>query len=136
MPSRSLDDLHPKLKPLAELFLARCKAAGLDILVTCTWRSNAEQEALFNQGRFGMPGPIRTKARGGQSAHNAMLDGQPAARAFDIVPMINGKPEWTGKHSAWQKAGEIGMALGLNWYGRPGAPFREFPHFELPKEVV
>lgn len=134
MPSRSLNDLHPKLRPLAELFVARCKAAGLDILITCTYRSAAEQNELYAQGRT-RPGRIVTRARGGQSAHNFMLDGKPAARAFDIVPLNLGKLVWDETYPDWQKAGEIGMALGLNWYGRPGAPFREFPHFELPKEV-
>ena len=35
-----------------------------------------------------------------------------------------------------EHVGKIGMALGLNWYGRPDAPFREFPHFELKKGVA
>jgi peptidoglycan L-alanyl-D-glutamate endopeptidase CwlK len=135
MPSRRLDDLHPKLKPLAELFMARCQENGLDILITCTHRSSAEQNELYAQGRT-KPGKIVTRARGGQSAHNFELDGKPAARAFDIVPLYMGKPIWRETHPDWQKAGEIGMALGLNWYGRPGAPFREFPHFELPKEML
>jgi peptidoglycan L-alanyl-D-glutamate endopeptidase CwlK len=133
MSSRSLSDLHPKLRPVAEQFLARCKAAGLDILLTCTYRSAAEQNELYAQGRT-KPGQIVTRARGGQSAHNFELDGKPAAKAFDIVPLVLGKPVWDNQHPDWQKAGEIGMALGLNWYGAPNAPFREFPHFQL-KEV-
>jgi peptidoglycan L-alanyl-D-glutamate endopeptidase CwlK len=133
MPSRSFNDLHPKLRPVAEQFQARCKAAGLDILITCTYRSVAEQNELYAQGRT-KPGQIVTRARGGQSAHNFELDGKPAAKAFDIVPLVLGKPVWDNQHPAWQKAGEIGLALGLNWYGAPSAPFREFPHFQL-KEV-
>ncbi|MGY8624148.1 M15 family metallopeptidase [Chromobacterium violaceum] len=132
MPSRKLEDLHPDLQPLARQFLDRCKAAGLDVLITCTWRSGAEQDALYAQGRT-QPGARVTNARAGQSAHNAVIAGKPAARAFDIVPLVNGKPMWDDKHPAWQTAGSIGMELGLNWYGRPGAPFRELPHFELKK---
>ncbi|WP_227104483.1 M15 family metallopeptidase [Chromobacterium rhizoryzae] len=134
MPSRRIEDLHPALQPLCRQFLERCQAAGLDILITCTWRSGQEQDQLYAQGRTA-PGAKVTKARAGQSAHNAMLDGKPAARAFDIVPKVNGKPEWNAAHPHWQIAGRIGMELGLNWYGRPGAPFREFPHFELPKDA-
>ena len=48
-----------------------------------------------------------------------------------MVPLIGGKPVWDAHHPHWQLMGEIGAALGLNWYGRPDAPFREFPHFEL-----
>ncbi|QOZ83199.1 MULTISPECIES: M15 family metallopeptidase [Chromobacterium] len=134
MPSRRIEDLHPALQPLCRQFLERSQAAGLDILITCTWRSGQEQDQLYAQGRTA-PGAKVTNARAGQSAHNAMLDGKPAARAFDIVPKVNGKPEWNAAHPHWQIAGRIGMELGLNWYGRPGAPFREFPHFELPKDV-
>ncbi|WP_432719867.1 M15 family metallopeptidase [Jeongeupia wiesaeckerbachi] len=130
MPSRKIEDLHPDLQPICREFLRRCEAAGLDILITCTYRSNAEQDALYAQGR-GVHGPRVTNARGGQSEHNATLNGKPAARAFDIVPLVNGKPMWDDKHTSWLVAGRIGMELGLNWYGRPGAPFREFPHFAL-----
>lgn len=132
MPSRKIEDLHIDLQPICHEFLRRCEAAGLDILVTCTYRTNAEQDKLYSQGRFGISGPRVTNARGGQSAHNATTpDGKPAARAFDIVPMVDGKPVWSDKHPAWRTAGQLGMNLGLNWYGRPSAPFREFPHFEL-----
>ncbi|MEN7431417.1 M15 family metallopeptidase [Chromobacterium sp. TRC.1.1.SA] len=133
MPSRKIEDLHPDLQPLCREFLRCCQAAGLDILITCTYRSAEEQNQLYAQGRNGKPGPRVTNARGGQSEHNAMIQGRPAARAFDIVPIVGGKPCWDDKHPAWQTAGRIGMELGLNWYGRPNAPFREFPHFALAR---
>ncbi|MDF0606648.1 M15 family metallopeptidase [Neisseriaceae bacterium TC5R-5] len=132
MPSRKIEDLHPDLQPICREFLRRCEAAGLDILITCTWRSGEEQNQLYAQGRS-KPGARVTNAKAGQSAHNHTIQGRPAARAFDIVPMVAGKPMWDAQHPAWQQAGQIGMALGLNWYGRPNAPFREFPHFELAK---
>lgn len=132
MPSRKIEDLHPELQPLCREFQKRCDAQGVDALITCTWRSGAEQDELYAQGRT-KPGLKVTNARAGQSAHNATLNGKPAARAFDVVPLVNGKAMWDAKHPAWQVMGCIGMELGLNWYGRPGAPFREFPHFELAK---
>ena len=133
MPSRRIEDLHPALQPICHEFLQRCKAAGLDILITCTYRSSAEQDELYAQGRS-KPGRIVTRAKGGQSSHNATAhDGTPAAHAFDVVPLVLGKPVWNDTHPHWREAGWIGMELGLNWYGRPDAPFREFPHFELKK---
>ncbi|OWY38034.1 peptidase M15 [Xenophilus sp. AP218F] len=135
MASRALSDLHPQLQPLAEAFLRRSRDAGVEPLITCTWRSADEQNALYAKGRS-QPGPIVTHARAGQSAHNAMRYGNPAARAFDVVPLIAGKPMWDADHPHWQIMGAIGVELGLNWYGRPDAPFREFPHFELPREVL
>lgn len=133
MASRDPDDLHPDLRPIYDDFMNLAEADGLDILTTCTWRSSDEQDDLYAQGRT-KSGPIVTRARGGQSAHNFMLEGKPAAKAFDIVPLVGGKPSWGTIGDAmalWQRAGAIGKCLGLNWYGAPDAPFREFPHFQL-----
>ncbi|KZE34164.1 M15 family metallopeptidase [Crenobacter luteus] len=132
MASRRIEDLHPDLQPLAQTFQRRCADAGVDVLIYCTWRSGQEQDELYAQGRS-KPGPRVTNARAGQSAHNFTIQGRPAARAFDAVPLVGGKPMWDASHPHWQVMGKIGADLGLNWYGRPSAPFREFPHFELAK---
>lgn len=133
MASRCIEDLHHDLQPLCREFVRRCQAEGVDPLITCTWRSGAEQDQLYAQGRNGKPGLRVTNARAGQSAHNATIKDQPAARAFDVVPMVGGKPMWDASHSHWQIMGRIGESLGLTWYGNPRAKFREFPHFELHK---
>lgn len=135
MASRELKDLYPPMQTLCAEFLRRCRAAGMDILITCTWRSGVEQNALYEQGRT-KKGSIVTNARAGQSKHNFMVEGKPAAKAFDFVPLVNGKPVWDAAHPHWKAAGKIGMALGLNWYGAPGAPFREMPHMQYvePKD--
>lgn len=130
MASRKIEDLHPDLQPIAREFVRRCQAQGVEALITCTYRSGEEQNALYAQGRS-RPGARVTNARAGQSAHNFTLNGKPAARAFDIVPLIKGQCMWDAKHPHWKIAGQIGMDLGLNWYGRPGAPFREMPHFQM-----
>ena len=134
MASRLLSDLHPDLQPLVDAFLSKCKAAGLDILITCTYRNNSEQDALYAQGRTA-PGLRVTNAKGGQSEHNTtrVVSGKhiPAARAFDIVPLVHGKPVWSVSAQEWQIAGQIGTELGLVWYGAPHAKFREMPHFAL-----
>jgi peptidoglycan L-alanyl-D-glutamate endopeptidase CwlK len=141
MASRRLEDLHPALRPLAERFLARCTERLVDVLVVCTYRSNAEQDALYAIGRTA-PGKIVTRARGGQSKHNAVdAAGNPAALAFDAVPLLNGKPCWEDPRDAdhdwtndygWRIMGEVAEEVGLIWYGSPWAPFREAPHFQLP----
>lgn len=130
MASRKIEDLHPDLQPICREFLLNAEDAGIDVLITCTYRSNDEQNALYAQGRT-VAGSRVTNARGGQSAHNFTIDGKPAAKAFDIVPMVNGKPQWSSAHPAWQRLGKIGMDLGLNWYGAPNSKFHEFPHFEI-----
>lgn len=122
MSSRSLDDLRLDVRPQVNAFLAACAAADLDLLITCTLRSNAEQDLLYAQGRSA-PGHVVTNARAGQSAHNYGL-------ALDIVPMVNGKPDWNGSDPVWDQIGQKGVAAGLTWLGSPGSSFREKPHFE------
>lgn len=124
MSSRSLDDLDPRVKPKVESFLAACKAAGIEILVTCTLRTYEEQAKLYAQGRT-EPGKIVTRAKPGQSAHNAGL-------ALDVVPLLHGKPVWDFPDPLWSKVGALGQEAGLQWYGAPGAEFVEAAHFQLP----
>lgn len=99
-------------------------AAAVDFIVTCTRRTQAEQEALFAQGRD-KPGKIVTWTL--KSKH---IDGT----AFDIVIMVNGKPDWNVTNPDWNLAGEIGEQAGLEWGGRwHKSP--DFPHFQL-REVA
>jgi peptidoglycan L-alanyl-D-glutamate endopeptidase CwlK len=124
MSTRSLDALRPEVRPLVDTFLSSCALAGLDVLVTCTFRTDAEQTALFAQGRT-VPGKIVTRAKAGQSAHQYGL-------AIDIVPMVNGKPDWDGGDPIWAQIGDLGQQAGLQWLGALGSSFPEKPHFQLP----
>lgn len=123
--SRKLEDLHPKVKAKAEAFLAKCKAEGIDVIITCTYRDAAEQDRLYAIGRT-TPGKKVTNAKAGQSFHNYRL-------AFDCVPLRHGKPVW-GTAGAdgelWIKLGAIGVACGLEWAGK-WTRFREYPHFQF-----
>lgn len=134
MSSRKIEDLHPSLQPICREFLKRAEDQGIDVLITCTYRSGEEQNKLYEQGRT-TPGSIVTNARAGQSAHNFAEGGRPAAKAFDVVPMEHGKPVWDIGSPLWRQLGDIGVELGLKWYGLPGSKFREFPHFEMKEET-
>jgi peptidoglycan L-alanyl-D-glutamate endopeptidase CwlK len=128
MASRKLTDLDENTRKKCVTFLNECEKAGIHILVYCTYRSNKEQDELYAQGRT-KPGKIVTYARGGQSGHNRMTkSGSPAAKAFDCVPMLNGKLVWDNKNPLWGKMGEIAMRVGLKWAGN-WKRFREYPHF-------
>ncbi|UPT53189.1 D-alanyl-D-alanine carboxypeptidase [Synechococcus phage Ssp-JY42] len=125
MASRSLDDLHPHVAAKARAHISACKAEGIDLLVTCTYRDPAEQARLFAQGRT-TPGKIVTNARPGQSFHEYRV-------AYDVVPMRAGKPVWGTKGAdlaLWTRVGELGEAQGLEWAGR-WVRFREYPHFQF-----
>lgn len=123
--SRSLEDLHPIVAAKARAHIAACKAEGIDLLVTCTYRDPAEQARLYAQGRTA-PGRIVTNARPGQSFHEYRI-------AYDVVPLRAGKPVWgtAGEDGKlWQRVGELGEAQGLEWAGR-WPRFREYPHFQF-----
>ena len=123
--SRRLEDLHPVVQEMARAHLAACDEAGIDLLVTSTYRDHASQNALFAQGRTA-PGRKVTNARGGQSFHQYRV-------AYDVVPLRNGKPVWgtTGEDGKlWETVGELGESVGLEWAGR-WVRFREFPHFQF-----
>jgi peptidoglycan L-alanyl-D-glutamate endopeptidase CwlK len=119
--SRSLDDLLPPVKERVEKFLNAAKAAGIDLLITSTYRDNASQNALYAQGRT-KPGKIVTNAKAGQSLHNYRC-------AVDVVPIVAGKPRWDVKEEVWQQVGALGKAAGLEWAG-DWKRFKEYPHFQ------
>ena len=119
--SRKLEDLLPPVRERVERMIAACKAEGIDLLVTSTYRDNASQEALYAQGRTA-PGRIVTNARAGQSYHNHRC-------AVDVVPIRNGKAIWNAKDPVWQRIGALGKAAGLEWAG-DWKRFKEFPHFQ------
>lgn len=141
MASRSINDLHPRLQSVAVQFDERAHELGVEVLRYCTFRSNAEQDALYAMGRttksnVGVSlmrplGKIVTNAKAGQSAHNFMLNGKAASKAWDCCPLVSGAPVWSEKHPHWAVLGKIAEELGLNWYGRKGAPFHELCHFEM-----
>lgn len=128
--SRKIEDLHPAVQAMCRAFLDKCKAEGIDILITCTYRDNDEQNRLYARGRTLMWDQGQkiykvTNAKAGESAHNYRL-------AFDVVPLRNGKPVWSTKGDdlmLWMRVGNIGEAVGLEWAGR-WVTFREFPHFQ------
>lgn len=129
--SRKLEDLRSDVREKAEKFLSAAKNLGIDVLVTCTYRSNEEQKQLYEQGRTA-PGKIVTNALPGESKHNNMEGGDPASLAFDVVPLINGKPVWDASNPVWKVLGGLGKSVGLNWAG-DWKRFKEYPHFEVSK---
>ena len=119
--SRQLEDLLPKVQEMAHAFIAKCHEQGIDLLVTSTYRDNESQDKLFAQGRT-QAGAVVTNARGGESFHNYRC-------AMDVVPIINGKPDWNGSHPAWKQVGQIGKDCGFEWAG-DWEHFRELAHFQ------
>ena len=119
--SRDLNDLLPEVKRRVENFVEACKANGIDLLVTSTYRDNESQDALYAQGRTAA-GKIVTNARAGDSFHNHRC-------AVDVVPLVSGKPDWDGSHPVWAEVGRLGQENGLEWAGN-WMHFKELAHFQ------
>lgn len=146
MPSRLITDLHPDVQRMARCAIVGWREAGLDVLITCTFRSAQEQAELYAIGRT-KPGRIVTNARPGQSSHNFRLDGRPASLALDVVPRRDGKTlvwgtkgngidddptdDHTDDLELWQRVAVVAKGCGLAWSGE-WKTFRELPHFEHP----
>ena len=130
--SRDLDELHPTTRICHSKFIAECKARGIKIITTNTWRSFDHQASLYAKGRT-TPGRKVTYAKPGQTPHNYVLDGDiPASLAFDIVPQVKGKLVWGTKgvdYALWEYIGAIAKSCDLVWGGK----FRnkDRPHLQL-----
>ena len=89
------------------------------------FRTMARQGQLYAQGRT-TPGPIVTKAKPGQSAHNFRL-GQ------DIIPMLDGHRCLGAKLQRvgyWNDVREASRLAELTWGGN--WRMRDYLHLELP----
>ena len=126
MANRKIDELLPELQDKYILFRETMTEAGLDFIITCTKRTQEEQNELYAQGRT-KPGRKVTWTL--KSKH---IEG----KAFDILIIKNGKAQWDtnidtndNEKSDWREAGEIGESVGLKWGGRFKTP--DMPHFEI-----
>lgn len=115
-----IDQLHPKVKELAEKLLYEAKKQGLNVKIIDTYRSKERQDYLYAQGRT-RPGSIVTNAKGSDmsSYHNWRL-------AFDCIQNKKGD-EYNSVFLA--KLGKIGQSIGLEW-GGGWSGFKDAPHFQ------
>jgi peptidoglycan L-alanyl-D-glutamate endopeptidase CwlK len=155
MASRKIEDLVPELQEKAFKVIEECKKQGVDLLIYCTFRSFEEQAFLYKKTRSEEEVRIRypylkslnldfiieilekvkvpfvtiasrhvTYALPGQSWHNY-------GKAFDAVPIYNGKPLWRTNNVEWQIYGKIATKNSLEWGGN-WKRFCEYPHVQLP----
>jgi peptidoglycan L-alanyl-D-glutamate endopeptidase CwlK len=120
---RDIDELLPVAQKACKLFLEECKKANLDIFVTETYRSQARQNYLYEQGRT-RPGDEITWTK--NSNHTGRL-------AWDIA--VN-KPKSLYDVSTLNKAGEIAKKLRITWGGTWEGKKLDRPHFEVSKNWV
>jgi hypothetical protein len=110
-------ELRPKLVRILAELRARFGADNVKLFYTYRYPETQAQLAAIGTG-----------AR--QSKHTATRDGQPAARAADIVHAVDG---WEGPRAAqlFAALGPLAEAEGLRWGGRWSNPY-DPAHVELP----
>lgn len=117
---RDIDELHPVAQKACRLFLQECKKEGLPVLITETYRSQARQNYLYEQGRT-RAGNVVTWTR--NSRHTGRM-------AWDICKNVRGH-EYSDQ-MFFKKCGEIAKQLGITWGGIWKTPDK--PHFEVTKD--
>lgn len=116
-----LSHVDPQVAVRVRAMAADLKAQGINVVVASGYRSIAEQNALYAQGRT-KGGGIVTNAPGGYSFHNYGL-------AVDVVPLDSkGQPNWNLGKAIWDKIGAAGKKQGLEWGDRG---YTDLPHFQL-----
>lgn len=123
-----IQELNPVVQPYARELVRRAAAKGIEVKVIGGFRSFAEQQRLFCQGRnipecsgLYKPGSIVTNARGGYSNHNFGI-------AFDIG--IFQGTRYLPESPKYVEVGQIGKSIGLGW-GGDWTTIKDRPHFQL-----
>lgn len=126
--SSKLDGLAPALQAKVTILIGAMADLGFRMVVTDGIRTDAQQIALYAQGRTAT-GVVVTHCDGVQlrSRHQPQADSW--GHAVDCTFTVDGKPDWAEAHP-WRLYGEMGKALGLKWGGDWTIPDR--PHLELP----
>lgn len=121
--SREISRLRPDVEANCRRWLARCREAGLNVLVTSTVRDREYQEHLYAQGRT-RPGPIVTNGR------RPTYHWDKAGLAFDFCRNIKGHeyddPDFFRSAAAIAK--EMGFSWGGDWGSFPDTPHIQWDH--------
>lgn len=121
---RAIITLNIAAQVAARHFMSTVLNAGINARIISGTRTYAEQNLLFKKGRYGNPGPIVTKAKGGYSNHNFGI-------AWDIG-IFSSKGAYLSNSPLYKRAAQVGLAdvLGLEWGGN-WSTFKDAPHYQL-----
>lgn len=150
--SRNLNDLHPKVKEATLLLIKKCKKEkNIEIIVTQTTRSEAEQQAFYSRGRLGLNdvnvlykkaglAPItaaenKSRVTNAKSVKNSF---HAYGVAVDFAVMINGKTVlWDSDKdldgdgiAEYKEVGIMAESLGFEWGGR-WSSIADAPHIQM-----
>jgi peptidoglycan L-alanyl-D-glutamate endopeptidase CwlK len=130
--STKLEDLTPEVMEMAKKLLAKLEEAGLRCVVTYTYRTAEEQQALFSQGRLDLESVNAKRAAVGlyklakkENTYTVTncdgvrsLSAHQTREALDVNPVDKkGNPTWDAKPEVWKKIGEVSKSIGFDWGG-------------------
>ena len=109
--------------------IAECHQRGIELIITSTWRDMEAQAALYEIGRtIEKERRAVTDAKAGHSWHNFKC-------AWDVVPIVSGKPVWDAKDTLWKEVIRIGKAAGAE-AGADWKSFPDLPHFQIRPQAA
>ena len=118
--SRDIALLRDDVEENCRKWLERCKAVGLNVLVTNTVRDKEYQEYLYAQGRT-RPGSIVTNGR------TPTFHADAAGLAFDFCKNVKGH-EYDDT-AFFKKAAALAKEMGFSW-GGDWKSFPDMPHIQ------
>lgn len=118
--SRDISLLRPDVAANCRKWVERCKAVGLNVLITNTVRDKEYQEYLYAQGRT-KPGSIVTNGR------TPTFHSDKVGCAFDFCKNVKGH-EYDDA-DFFKKAGMIAKEIGFSW-GGDWKSFPDKPHIQ------
>ncbi|MDD5358323.1 MAG: M15 family metallopeptidase [Candidatus Nanoarchaeia archaeon] len=150
--SKRLEDLQPKVREAAQAALDEAKIKGIKCIVVYTLRSDAEQYALWMQGRKQLGDVNAQRVKAGLYPigekenrytvtncdgieHKKTGDGHSrsahqSGKALDVVPLDYNGPIWPlGDDPRWKQIADVFKAHGFIWGGE-WKDFVDLPHME------
>jgi peptidoglycan L-alanyl-D-glutamate endopeptidase CwlK len=118
---QKISSLSIRAQREAREFMTRALSQGVNVKIISGTRTYHEQNQLFRQGRFGNPGPVITRARGGQSNHNFGI-------AWDIG-IFSEDGSYSTSESDYDAVAEY--AVGSLVWGGSWRSFKDSPHYQL-----
>ncbi|WP_285291996.1 M15 family metallopeptidase [Bacillus sp. ISL-18] len=123
-------ELNPVVKERSDQLIQQAAKKGIEVVITDGFRSAADQDKLYQQGRTA-GGNIVTNAKGGESYHNFGL-------AIDFaLKTPSGDVIWDREYDRnengvadWAEVVQMAKALGFEW-GGDWKGFKDYPHLEM-----
>ena len=117
---KTISTLLSEVQPFSRALVQKAAISGITIRIISGFRTYAEQDALYAQGRTQL-GSIVTNAKGGYSNHNFGI-------AFDVGVFEGSK--YLPDSPKYKAVGALGIDLGLEWGGN-WKTIVDQPHFQL-----